>query len=87
MLTVNIRKATRTYGKVPFSQRPLLEKDQEGLLEAGIVRPSVSPWASPTVVVSKKDGSLRMAIDYRMTANKPLTANSYLLPNIDEVVS
>ena len=73
--------------QTPFSQRPLLEKHLEGLLEAGIIRPSVSPWASPIVVVPKKDGSLRMAIDYRMTANKALIANSYPLPNIDEVLS
>ena len=73
--------------QMPFSQRPLLEKHLEDLLNSGIIRPSNSPWASPIVVVPKKDGTLRMAIDYRATANKALIPNSYPLPNIDEILS
>ena len=73
--------------QMPFSQRPLLEKHLEELLQTGIIRPSNSPWASPIVVVPKKDGGLRMAIDYRATANKALIPNSYPLPNIDEILS
>ena len=73
--------------RLPFSQRPALEKHLEQLLEANIIRPSTSPWASPIVVVPKKDGSLRMAIDYRATTNKVLVPNSYPLPNIEEILS
>lgn len=53
------------YRKIPPSQwhdEWKLLKDME---EAGVIRPSKSPYASPIVVVVKKDGSLRICVDYR----------------------
>ncbi|XP_055961862.1 uncharacterized protein LOC130015544 [Mercurialis annua] len=41
-------------------------KDQlEELLDRGFIRPSVSPWGAPVLFVKKKDGTLRLCIDYR----------------------
>lgn len=42
-----------------------LRTQLQELSEQGFIRPSVSPWASPVLFVSKKDGSLRMCVDYR----------------------
>lgn len=42
-----------------------LKKQLDKLLENKIVRPSVSPWSAPILLVKKKDGSMRLCLDYR----------------------
>ena len=42
-----------------------LKKQLEELLDKQFIRPSVSPWGAPVLFVKKKDGSLRLCIDYR----------------------
>ena len=54
------------------------------LLDKGFIRPSSSPWGAPVLFVRKKDGSLRMCIDYRQL-NKVTTKNKYPLPRIDDL--
>lgn len=54
-------------------------------LGRGIIRPSNSPWASPIVIVPKKDGSLRLCIDYR-GVNSVTTKDAFPLPNIDHTL-
>jgi hypothetical protein len=44
--------------------KELKEQFQE-LLDKGFIRPSISPWGAPVLFVKKKDGSMRMCIDYR----------------------
>ena len=52
--------------RIPYGeQRDAVESEIEKLLENGVARPSTSPWASPVVMVKKKDGSWRMCVDYR----------------------
>ncbi|KAA3465758.1 DNA/RNA polymerases superfamily protein [Gossypium australe] len=54
------------------------------LLDRGFIRPSVSPWGAPVLFVKKKDGSMRMCIDYRQL-NKLTIKNKYPLPRIDDL--
>jgi len=54
------------------------------LIEAGHIRASSSPWGAPVLFVRKKNGSLRMCIDYRML-NKVTERNNYPLPRIEEM--
>ena len=54
------------------------------LLEKGYIRPSVSPWGAPVLFVKKKDGTLRLCIDYRHL-NKVTIKNKYPLPRINDL--
>ena len=54
-------------------------------MEHGFIRPSKSPYGAPVLFVKKKDGSLRMCIDYR-ALNKITVKNKYPLPRIDELL-
>ena len=54
------------------------------LLEKGFIRPSVSLWRTPMLFVNKKDGTLRLYIDYRQL-NKLTIKNKYPLPGINDL--
>nr|GEW32203.1 hypothetical protein [Tanacetum cinerariifolium] len=53
-------------------------------LPPGFIRPSHSPWGAPVLFVKKKDGALRMCIDYR-ELNKLTIKNRYPLPRINDL--
>ena len=50
---------------MPVHLRDELKANIDSMLARGIIRPSKSEWAAPLVLVRKKDGSLRVCIDYR----------------------
>lgn len=61
-----------------------LKKQLEELTKTGFIRPSKSPFGAPILFVKKKDGSMRMCVDYRALNNITIK-NSYPLPRIDEL--
>lgn len=66
-------------------EREEMMRQVQAFLQAGIIRPSASPFASPVLFVSKPDGSLRMCIDYRRL-NNITRKNGYPLPRIDDLL-
>jgi hypothetical protein len=78
-------------GTAPISKRPYrmppkelaeLKNQLQELLDKGYICPSSSPWGCPTLFVKKKDGSLRLCVDYR-PLNAVTVKNKYPLPRID----
>jgi hypothetical protein len=61
-----------------------LKKQLVELEAAGFIRPSKSPFGAPILFVKKKDGTMRMCIDYR-ALNRITVKNSYPLPRVDEL--
>ena len=55
------------------------------LTNRGFIRPSSSPYGAPVLFVRKKDGSMRMCIDYR-GLNAVSVKNAYPLPRIDQLL-
>lgn len=73
------------YRKIPPSQWQDVRRLLKEMETEGVIRPSRSPYASPVVIVTKKDGSLRLCIDYRKL-NSCSTRDAFPLPRIEEAL-
>lgn len=63
--TSNAPPIRQRYRPVPPTLYPDLRNLLQGVIDSGVVQESASPWASPVVLVRKKDGSWRFCVDYR----------------------
>ena len=68
---------------MPPARYEELKQVIQGMIDSGVIRESHSPWAAPIVMVTKKDGSTRLCIDYRKL-NARTIRDAYALPRIDE---
>ncbi|GKF28872.1 putative reverse transcriptase domain-containing protein, partial [Tanacetum coccineum] len=71
------------YRMAPIELKELKDQLQE-LLERGFIPPSVSSWDAQVLFAKKKDGSIRLCIDYR-ELNRITVRNKYPLPRIDDL--
>ena len=71
---------------IPLQDRQIVDKVIDEMLEAGVIQRSQSPWSFSLVVVSIKDGSKRLCVDFR-NLNEITEKNSYPLPPIDDILS
>lgn len=71
--------------RIPPNQLEEVKQHLSKLLDQGIIRKSNSPFASAIVIVRKKDGSIRLCVDYRQL-NKKTIKDAYPLPRIEETL-
>ena len=69
---------------VPHRHYDWLNQEINKLLQAGIIMESNSKWASPCIVVSKKDGGARLVLDYRKL-NEVTKTESWPMPTLETV--
>ncbi|CAH9101779.1 unnamed protein product [Cuscuta epithymum] len=85
---IELLPGTAPISRAPYRMAPAelqeLHKQLQELLEKGFIRPSYSPWGAPVLFVKKKDGTMRLCIDYR-ELNKVTIKNRYPLPRIDDL--
>jgi hypothetical protein len=86
--TIEIKPSAEPISKTPYHMTVPelceLQMQLKELLNLGLIRPSVSPWGAPVIFVKKKDGSLRLCIDYR-DLNRATVKNRYPMLRIDDL--
>ncbi|XP_014502207.1 uncharacterized protein LOC106762688 [Vigna radiata var. radiata] len=87
--SIDLVSRARPISITPYRMAPAelaeLKKQIEELLEKQFIRPSVSPWGAPVLLVKKKDGSSILCVNYKQL-NKLTIKNKYHLPRIDDLL-
>lgn len=83
-ITLPIKSTGVGQEKPKYQMRSERSNYKSSWIRKGCIRPSVSPWGAPVLFVKKKDGSMRLCIDYRQL-NQATVKNKYPLPRIDDL--
>ena len=71
--------------RIPFVLREEVSKQLKKMQGSGVIQPSHSPWASPVVLVRKRDGTHRFCVDYR-EVNSVTKQDKFPLPRVDDLL-
>ena len=71
--------------RMPFVVRNEVERQVNKMTKAGVIKKSHSPWASPVILVRKRNGDYRFCVDYRKL-NEVTTKDTFPLPQIDDLL-
>jgi hypothetical protein len=83
-LVLGSQPTSRGVYRMSTAELDELKKQLQELTDLGFIRPSESPYGAPVLFVKKKDGVLRMCVDYR-ALNKVTIKNKYPLPHMSEL--
>ncbi|KAA8915534.1 hypothetical protein TRICI_002318 [Trichomonascus ciferrii] len=79
------RPPSRRAYRMSFAQQQELDRQIKELLERGFIRNSMSPYSAPVLFAKKKDGSMRLCIDYR-ALNEQTIKNKFPLPLMEDLL-
>ncbi len=71
--------------RLPITKQEIEKEEVQKMLDRGVIEPCQSSWASPVVLVTKKDGTTRFCVDYRKL-NDVTRKDAYPLPRIDDTL-
>jgi hypothetical protein len=85
---IDLASGTASIAKRPYrmsaTELAKLKKQLNELEQKGYIKTSSSPWGAPALFVKKKDGSMKLCVDYR-ALNEVTVKNKHLLPMIDDL--
>jgi hypothetical protein len=82
--TTGLPVAKQPY-RIPYEHKEWLKNKIKELERNEIIRPSISPYSAPVILVPKKNKDLRLVVDYR-ALNKQVVSDKFPLPRIDEIL-
>ena len=71
--------------RLPHAYRQAVKDELEEMISSGIIEPATSEWSAPIVLVKKRDGSLRLCVDYRRL-NQVSMSDAYPMPRVDDLI-
>ena len=71
--------------RMPQVYQEAVEKEIEMMLKEGVIEPCISEWASPMVIMKKKDDTIRLYVDYRRLNSKTVM-DAYPMPRVDDIL-
>jgi hypothetical protein len=84
---IELKPGAKPISKTPYRMTTTeiceLQMQLKELLDLGLIMPNLSPWGALVIFLKKKDGSLRLCIDYRDLIHATVK-NRYLMPRIDD---
>ena len=74
--------------QVPYALQNKVAKEIDRQVQLGILEPvKFSPWATPVVLILKKDGSIRLCGDYKVTIKRETVTETYPLPRVEDLLA